>query len=193
MKEKFSSFLQFDRKWLSSWNKFANNAGIFQGILKFVSEYLIYSLPVILIITWFWSAKSKIVSLKALFSAGLAAILSNIIGRIINRPRPFEVSGVHELVFHRPSYSFPSDHATVLFAVAFAFYFAGYKKLFWFVLALAIIISFSRIVTGLHYPSDIISGAILGILVAAIIWRLQRPLSYIYNLIIIVAKKLRLA
>ena len=193
MYPKLSTFLNFDQNWLYLWNNFANSSVFWGGLLKFFGQYLIYILPIFLIIFWFYGAKTKKAGLTAFFSAGLAFAFANIIGRLINRPRPFELGTVHELFFHRPTYSFPSDHAAVLFAVAFALYFVGFRKLFWLMLILAIIISFARIATGVHFPSDVFSGAILGFLAAWVIWLLERPLDYIYNFLILIARKLRLA
>src|SRR4030042_2906191 len=108
---------------------FSKNGGFFN---KFFAEYLIYVIPLILVFVWFWSKQAKKVALRALFSTILAwPILAHIIGRIINRPRPFETSGVQELIFHRPTYSFPSDHAAALFAIAFSFYLSGSNKLWY--------------------------------------------------------------
>lgn len=191
----YQKLLNFDSTWLISWNNFANSSSFWGGLFKFCGQYLIYIVPIFLVVFWFfphYDSKSKKAGFQALFSAGLAVAFSNIIGRLINRPRPFE-GNIHELFFHRPTYSFPSDHSAVLFAIAFSLYFSGYKKLFWIMLLLAIIISLSRIATGIHFPSDIITGAVLGIVSSWIIWLLERPLNYFYNFLIAIAKKLRLA
>ena len=189
----YQKLLSFDQSWLISWNNFANSSPFWGGLFKFCGEYLIYIIPVFLVIFWIYETRSKKAGLAALFSALLSVAFTNIIGRIINRPRPFELENIRELFFHRPTYSFPSDHAAVLFAIAFSLYFSGYKRLFWTMLVIAIVISLSRIATGIHFPSDVIAGAILGILCSWIIWLLERPLDYLYNFLIMIAKKMRLA
>ncbi len=157
-------------------------------------EYIIYSLPIILIIVWFWDKKSKKPAIRSLFSAILAwPIMANIIGHIIDRPRPFEAGGIKELLFHRPTYSFPSDHTTTLFAIAFSFWLSGYKKLSYAIFTLGIIISFFRVALGIHYPSDIIGGIIIGIFAAYLIYLFDKPLNIVYNFIIKIAQFLRLA
>ena len=189
----YQKLLNFDQSWLLSWNNFANSSVFWGGLLKFCGEYLIYIVPIFLVVFWFYDAKGKKAGLEALFSAGLAVAFANIIGRLINRPRPFESANIRELFFHRPTYSFPSDHTAVLFAIAFSLYFSGYKKLFWMMLVLAIIISLSRIATGIHFPSDILIGAVLGIVSSWIIRLLEKPLNCIYDFLITIAKKLKLA
>jgi len=161
---------------------------------KILAEYLIYFLPVILIVVWFWSKESKKLALRGLFSIILAwPIFSTIIGKLVNRPRPFEVSGVQELLFHRPDYSFPSDHAAALFALAFSFWFSGAKKLALGVFAYALVISFFRVATGIHWPSDILAGIVIGLIAAYTIDLFDKPLNIVYNFILKIAHFLRLA
>ncbi len=59
------------------------------------------------------------------------------------------------------SYSFPSNHALNNFAAA-VFYYRLFPNLKWVLFVVASLISISRIYLGLHYPSDILGGAILG-------------------------------
>lgn len=60
------------------------------------------------------------------------------------------------------SFSFPSNHALNNFAVAF-FFSILYPKAKWYLFTAASLIAISRVYLGLHYPSDIVGGAILGI------------------------------
>lgn len=174
--------------WLN--NFFSAHGGI---INKIFAEYFIYLLPVILIIVWF-KLNDKKPALRALFSVILAwPIIAAIIGKLVNRPRPFEVENVTELVFHRPTYSFPSDHAAALFAVAMSFYFSGYKKLSYWMLVFAFVISFFRVSTAIHWPTDIFGGIIVGVISAYIIKLLDKKLEKVYDWIINLAKKVGLA
>jgi undecaprenyl-diphosphatase len=178
---------------LLSLNQFISQLNI--GFIdKFFTEYLTYSLPIILLVLWFWNSSTKKVALRGLFSAILAwPIFSVIIGKLVDRPRPFSISGVQELVFHRPDYSFPSEHAAALFAVALSFYFSGYKKLGHVMLAIAILVSFFRIASGLHYPTDVLGGIAIGVISSWIIKTAEPYLSPIYDFIINIAKKIKLA
>lgn len=186
--------LQIDHNWLVFLNHFALSSKIIREVFIIGGEYLIYLVPLILIVLWFWEVKSKKVALRAVL-AGLVSwlVAANILGRLINRPRPVEAGQIQEVLFHRPTYSFPSDHAAFLFALSFSFWLSGYKKLSYFSFALAIISSFSRVALGFHYPSDILVGAFLGILIGWLIWLFDRPLNYLYNFMLCLARKMRLA
>ena len=160
---------------------------------KFFGEYLIYGLPILLIVL-FLNKKQQKNALRALFSVILAwPILAHFIGKWSNRHRPFETNGIKELLFHRPDYSFPSDHAAAVFAVAASLWFSGEKKLAGVFFGVGIIISFFRISLGLHFPTDILGGFLVGILAAWIIYLFDKPLDIIYNFILKIARILRLA
>ena len=107
-------------------------------------------------------------------------ISSAFIKEWVGRPRPcHEIDGVsvvqsiHMLVDCGPGKSFPSSHAVNNFAIGtvFAFY---YPRLKWVFFGCATLIALSRIAVGVHYPSDIAGGAIIGSLIALLViwtWR----------------------
>ena len=84
------------------------------------------------------------------------------------RERPF-ASYAEVQLFTRPMdrYSFPSGHT--LHATAFMVMLASYYPgLFWLMLPVAVSIALSRVVLGLHYPSDVLAGAVIGFALARI-------------------------
>lgn len=96
----------------------------------------------------------------------LDVILCNGIIKIaVARMRPYDRNPAVELLIHKPiDYSFPSGHTAASFAAMSALYFAGEKHLWKPVLVLAIVIAFSRLYLYVHYPTDVIGGAVLGII-----------------------------
>lgn len=96
----------------------------------------------------------------------LDVILCNgIIKNAVARMRPYDRNPVVELLIHKPGdYSFPSGHTAASFASAFALYFGGDRHLWKPALALAALIAFSRLYLYVHYPTDVLGGAVLGIL-----------------------------
>ena len=90
-------------------------------------------------------------------------VLKPLIGRI----RPFAVNGLVELLIAAPTdASFPSGHTAASFAAVFALKTAG-SPLWKPALAVALVIAFSRLYLYVHWPSDVLGGALLG---AAVGW-----------------------
>jgi undecaprenyl-diphosphatase len=107
--------------------------------------------------------------------AGLAAMVvglafSEVLKSIVMQPRPFvSLADVRLLVSPSGSYSFPSVNATYAFA-AFSGASLTARRLLgrlpvwgWGFLALAVAVSYSRVYVGVHYPGDVLSGAIIGL------------------------------
>jgi len=90
-------------------------------------------------------------------------ISSNLLKNLFERIRPCNaLSDVNILVNCSKSFSFPSSHAVNNFAVAFFFY-KLYPKLKWVLFITAALVALSRPYVGVHYPSDIFFGAIVGL------------------------------
>jgi membrane-associated phospholipid phosphatase len=95
-------------------------------------------------------------------AALLALELAQIIGRSIDRLRPYEsMADVHVLVSRSTDFSIPSDHATVAGAVAMGLILVNRR---WGVVAggLAVLMAFTRLYVGAHYPTDVFAGLGLG-------------------------------
>jgi membrane-associated phospholipid phosphatase len=93
----------------------------------------------------------------------------------IHRARPFAaLENVRLLVGQGGSGSMPSSHAANWFAATLVL-FVYYRKSLAFMLPLAVIVSFSRIYDGVHYPSDVLAGIVLGAgSAAAVVWSVDR-------------------
>jgi undecaprenyl-diphosphatase len=102
-------------------------------------------------------------ALAAVLSAGVALAIAKVISELVDRARPFviEPHGVHLFAAHAADPGFPSDHATGAFAVAMAIYL---RNRAWGRVALvaAAVLAVGRVAIGVHFPSDVIAGAVLG-------------------------------
>lgn len=98
----------------------------------------------------------------------LCLIVCNIILKpLVARIRPYDINTLIEIIIEKPTdFSFPSGHTTASFSAAVAILLCRKKVLGIFSLILAIVIAFSRLYLYVHFPSDVISGAVLGTLLA---------------------------
>lgn len=97
----------------------------------------------------------------------LSLMVNNVfLKHLVARSRPFDViAALHPLISKPTDYSFPSGHTACSFAVGFLLFRKLPKKFDIPCLLLAILIGFSRIYVGVHYPSDVIAGAVSGIVI----------------------------
>jgi undecaprenyl-diphosphatase len=127
--------------------------------------------PIFIILLFFGNDKTKKVSLLCLVALVLCYLSSEILKWGVARPRPYEFLPNITPAYFPGGYAFPSGHATNIFAVSTILGIKlGYMVIF---LVLAILVAVSRIYQGVHYPSDIIFGALLGIIIALIVLRLE--------------------
>ena len=88
-------------------------------------------------------------------------ILKNLVARV----RPYDVNTAIAILIKMPlDFSFPSGHTAASFAAMTALFLAKMKKAWIAALVLAVLIAFSRLYFYVHYPTDVLGGAIVGIL-----------------------------
>jgi len=136
----------------------------------FCASFLGYILIGVLFILLIKNFKKYYKIVTQAFISGIFArfIIVEIIRFIWHRPRPFISNSVNLLINHSPSASFPSGHAAFFFALSTLIYFYNKKTGILFLIA-SFLISISRVFCGIHWPFDILAGALVGILSALII------------------------
>ena len=120
--------------------------------------------------------KWKLASASALVSAGLALLIAQVISKLWSRERPFTAhpdAHVWGARSHDPS--FPSDHASAAFGIAFAIFLFD-RVVGSFFLAAAALIAVGRVVVGAHYPADVLAGTLVGLGAALLVVRTAMPL-----------------
>lgn len=136
-------------------------------LVVFFAEYLIYFLVAAFIYFLFKAPRGQKMYLFAL--ATLATILSRgILTELVRffffRLRPFAALGFNPLVAQSAAEaSFPSGHMAFLFPIALALWYMDRKKGYWFMF-FTLLVGVARIAAGLHYPSDILGGIVIGCL-----------------------------
>lgn len=117
--------------------------------------------------------------------AGVLAIAAMLLGLIctsiilkplVTRPRPWlHVAGLVPLIDEWDPNSFPSGHTCAAFAAAMIFWRALPETWTWvkiLTITMAVLMGLSRLYVGVHYPSDILAGALVGFACAEFIWRI---------------------
>lgn len=128
---------------------------------------------------WFWIAvsiillipkRTRIVGAAGLLALLLGALVTNVmLKNLVARIRPYEVvDGLQRLIERQHDFSFPSGHTCASFAVAMVHYKLLPKVWGIASIVLAALISFSRLYVGVHYPSDVLVGMLVGIIAALV-------------------------
>lgn len=108
----------------------------------------------------------------------LAFVIEQVIGFFWFRARPFvELEGVTKLIdMAATSKSFPSGHSTFAFALAFGILIHN-RKWGWSFVLLALFVGLSRVAAGIHYPSDVAGGLIVGVVAAVLTAPVKRRIE----------------
>ena len=152
-----------DRKSFFYLNDFARHHYFWRQFFYFFAEYGIILIILCLIYLVY---KHRI---NAFFAATLSMIVSTFVSFAIylflQRPRPYVTyAEVNKFALHTSVNSFPSGHTFLAFAIATTVLLYGHKKLGILFYAVAILTAISRVAAGVHYPSDVIGGALVGII-----------------------------
>lgn len=156
-------------------NDFASRHDWFEDVSRFFAEdaqwFFVALLAVLFLATGKWGSRN---ARRGVVAAGLAAALALAAAQGITllweRPRPYEAhSGVHLFVSASQDPSFPSDHATAAFAIAVAVL-LRIRPVGVIAIAVAVMLGVARVAVGVHYPLDILGGALLGSMAALVLW-----------------------
>ena len=181
-------------------NGLAGRVPLLDRIVEWVvSDYLVpASLALTLIGIWFVGSdrvtreKHQVGVFVALTSMALSSFTVLLINAIYSRPRPFVDHDVTMLFYYPTDPSFPSNAAAATFGIAFAVW--GVNRLVGtFALLASVLYAFVRVFAGVHYPLDVVAGALIGAVVAFFVFKLREPLKPATTLVIEAARVLCLA
>jgi len=167
------------------------NSPLFDKIMFFISgkwEWLPFYFLIIIFLARKYRWKSLWILLAIAVLIVMSDQLSNILKEGVKRPRPCKDPEIGHLVqlvndYCRGSFGFISAHAANSFALAsFLSLLLRDRRITIIMLSWALLVSYSRIYLGVHYPGDIIAGAIAGFLLAYIVF-------FFYNKIFVFADK----
>jgi len=154
-------------------NNLALKSNILDWIFIFFAEYSGYFLIFFLFLFLFKDfRKYKFLPVSALLAGFFARYgIVEIVRFLFHRARPFVENDVSVLIEHASTSSFPSGHTSFFFALS-TIVFLYNKKAGYIFFTISFLIGFSRIVSGIHWPSDILIGALIGILIGWLVGKI---------------------
>ncbi len=144
-------------------------------LIVFLAAYSGYVLLAVLVYIWFFRKENGgrwIVFLSLLSAAISRGLITTLIRLFYHHPRPFLVFSDARTLLSESGYSFPSGHASFYFAISIVVYYFN-KKLGSVFLATSLLMGIARVCAGVHWPVDIVGGAILGIAVGFLVCKIR--------------------
>ena len=148
-----------------------NHISILNQVMPFITDADNWILPILVLILYlgfFKGKKGKIALCLLIISLSLNdSICAQILKPFFERVRPSHMSieGLNLLVSKGGKWSMPSNHASNMFslAVILSYFYGRFKVILFF---LATVIAISRVYVGVHYPGDVIIGALIGYIIS---------------------------
>lgn len=151
---------------------FAGQVALADGAMIGIAQWGVPVMVLAVALQW-WSGADRRGTRHILIAAGFAFFLglglNQILLLMIDRPRPYLAGVTNLLVPPSADPSFPSDHATAVFAIAVTFALGGMRKRALWFLAGAVLVALSRVFIGIHYAGDVLGGALTGAIAAVMV------------------------
>lgn len=153
-------------------NGLSGRSATIDFLMIWISSIGVPLLVLAVAIQW-WRRTDRPHTRHVLVATGLSFLfglgLNQIVLLFVHRMRPYDGGVTHLLIARSADPSFPSDHATATFAIAAAFLLHGMRRTGFGFLTAAAVVTFSRVYIGTHYVSDVLGGALIGIVAAVIV------------------------
>jgi membrane-associated phospholipid phosphatase len=162
-------------------NNLAGHVGWLDSAMKFYASNGIVLFAALLLLAFLRARRrANLPAVASAIWAGVAPLVALsvalVVGGWVNRARPYTtLANVHLLLDKTADFSFPSDHATTVSAVA-AGLLIGHRRLGTIAAAGAVLMAFARVYSGVHYPGDVTAGLTIGTVVALVGSRVAVPL-----------------
>jgi len=167
---------QLDQEILFFLNHLGAEGPAREVVIRLLATGLMYALAAIVAYMFLTKPDGRQVLMTALAGALLGYAVGKIINAMVERDRPFVVfpdQVRHVALYVRPA-SFPSIHAASAFGGTGAVLFGRYRGWGVIMLVLAAFMIAARVAAGVHWPSDVAGGGLIGLVLAAVLVGIQR-------------------
>lgn len=150
----------------------------------FIAEYMVFILALAVIVIWFTTnERGRMMVVCGMVTFVIAEMMGKLAGRLHSNNQPFaELTHVNKLIEKAVDNSFPSDHTILFFSfcVSFWLFNRGWQVLW---IMLASLVAISRIWVGVHFPADVLAGAIISTISALVVYLVVPKISLIHKLL----------
>ncbi len=175
---------RFDLHWFSVVNHWTRGSPVLNHVGKVLAGDAPEIWAVLLLLFWFWPPLAANRARRTVVYATVSAVLALALNYVLThtfpyQPRPFVYlppTAVHQLLPHVADSAFPSDTTAGSFGFATAFFYARARDGWWAWL-LAAAIGVARVFVGLHWPNDILVGALDGVVAGLVVLASRRALE----------------
>lgn len=162
-------------------NGYAGHNPILDAVMSFFAQYALEIYAVLFVVAWFALPRSdshrRHALIVSVFAGVFALIINFVIAHIWFRPRPFTVlskGDFTQLIPHGNDASFPSDHTSGSYAFAAASWGQAPKWVQYSFTIIAVIVMVARVYVGVHWPTDVLAGLVVGTISGRLMWKLSR-------------------
>lgn len=142
-------------------------------VFVFLADYSLYFLALAVVVFFFTrNGRNRLM----VVCAGLTFILAEVVGKLVSNLhtnyQPFSVlDDVNKLIEKDINNSFPSDHTILFFSFCMTFWLFSKSRYRFLWLIVAVLVGISRVGVGVHYPADVLVGALISMAVSFIVYK----------------------
>jgi len=155
-------------------NGLSHQSPFLDRLMVFCAQYIPFILIALVVYLWLLGKKpGRRAAVRATLSGGAALVLARIVGAFHYQALPSVLGLGRPLILHAANNTFPSDHVSFSFGLAMSLLFSG-SFLWAESLFLAVLVAFARVYVGVHFPLDVLAGALVGTAAAGIVHLFRR-------------------